>query len=380
VIKIIHLVNTIDAGGAETMLLRLLRHMNRERFQNIVLSLTGTDSLLRDFDVAASSLHTQLVPNQLSTASGIAKIIGVCRRERPEILQTWLYKSDLLGFIAGTLTGIPSICWNIRCSDMGDTYRRGLNGWVVRTLAFMSKRVDAVIVNSDSGHRFHQSLGYAPRRWEVIPNGFELGMFRPNSLARNRIRNEIGIDDMTPLVGLIARFDPAKGHETFFKAASILVEQGVETRFLVAGTGCDPGNEAFTKLIPDTIRQNVILLGHRRDATEVTAALDIACSTSVTEGFSNAIGEAMACGVPCVVTEAGDSSKIVGGTGRVVPIGNANALAMNWHALIEMGRPGLQALGQAARQRIQDNFDIRYIVRRYEDVYDDLSAKVRARA
>jgi glycosyltransferase involved in cell wall biosynthesis len=115
-------------------------------------------------------------------------------------------------------------------------------------------------------------------------------------------------------------------------------------------------------------------MGEREDVEEVTAALDIASLVSYGEGFPNIICEAMACGVPCVVTDVGDSARIVGDAGRVVPSRDPQALAAAWNALIDLGEEGRRGLGMAARQRVKERFDLSDVVREYEKLYTSIAA------
>ncbi|MBI3799920.1 MAG: glycosyltransferase, partial [Deltaproteobacteria bacterium] len=122
------------------------------------------------------------------------------------------------------------------------------------------------------------------------------------------------------------------------------------------------------------IRDRCHLLGHRDDVSRINAALDIACSSSYVEGFPNVIGEAMACGVPCVVTDVGDSARLVGDTGMVVPPKNSQALADAWRELIEAGPDGRSLRGEAARRRISECFSLRAIAAQYTELYEEIVA------
>ena len=192
---------------------------------------------------------------------------------------------------------------------------------VVKLLSRLSRLPDAVVVNSKAGRRWHEGLGYRPRRWEFVPNGFDTVEFRPDASARTGLRAELGLDSNAILVGLVARYDRMKGHEDFLRAAARLHEEHDKVHFVLAGRGVEAGNTALAAIASALGLDGAVhFLGERADVRRVTAALDIAVSASrFGEGFSKAIGEAMACGVPCVVTDVGDAAVLVGETGRVVP-------------------------------------------------------------
>ncbi|MEJ2726124.1 MAG: glycosyltransferase [Deltaproteobacteria bacterium] len=182
---------------------------------------------------------------------------------------------------------------------------------------------------------------------------------------------ELGLDHerSAPLVGYIARFDPMKDHPTFLAGACLLLKERRDVHFVMVGRNIDWRNRRLTAGIPKTLSSNFHLLGERGDVERITAGLDIACSVSSGEGFSNVIGEAMACGTPCVVTDVGDSAFIVGDTGLVVKPRDPEGLVGAWRKLLDLGRGGRSQLGRAARKRIQDHFDISNIVKQYEALY-----------
>lgn len=212
----------------------------------------------------------------------------------------------------------------------------------------------------------------------VVPNGFELSQFKPDLDARFRVRAELGITDQTPLVGLIGRFDPQKNHAGFFEAAGVLHRHIPQVHFVLAGQGVDVSNAALMQTITQAgVLANTHLLGLRNDIPALMATLDVLASSSYGEAFPNVLGEAMACGVPCAVTDVGDSAYIVGDTGRVVESGDMHGLAAALEELLALPLPEKAALSERARARVAEHFEIGAIVRRYEDFYESLLANVR---
>jgi glycosyltransferase involved in cell wall biosynthesis len=207
----------------------------------------------------------------------------------------------------------------------------------------------------------------------IIPNGFETGLFKPDAASRAKFRNELGLAIETPLVGLIGRYDPQKNHFGFLGAAATVAQEFPDAHFVLCGPGVDVQNGELTSRVGDSgFKERIHLLGERPDMPSITAALDIACSSSLGEAFPNVIGEAMACGVPCVVTDVGDSAAIVGSTGKVVPPGDDLALARAVLGLLAMPDAERKALGLRARQRVIDNYSLDQVVRQYELLYESL--------
>jgi glycosyltransferase involved in cell wall biosynthesis len=213
----------------------------------------------------------------------------------------------------------------------------------------------------------------------VIPNGFDLDTFRPDGDARATLRKELRVAESDVLIGLIARFDSQKDHRTFVRAAGLLGEPAYRNvHFLMCGEDVDSGNQALEGWIAEAgISGRCHLLGLRHDVPRINAALDVAVSSSVGEGFSNTIGEAMACGVPCVATDTGDARTLIGDTGRVVSVGDPPSLTHALGALVDLGTDERRKLGIAARQRIAERFSLPVIAARYEALYRDLASHVR---
>ena len=371
-IKILHVISSLDVGGAEMVLYRLVKNMNAARFENQVVSLIHPGKVgekiqalgLRVFSLEMRSGHPDL--------GGLVKLAGLLRRESPDLLQTWLYHADLLGLLAARTAGVP-VLWNIRSSNMDMSHYRRLSGMVLKVCIRLSGWPAAVVVNSSAGQAFHEHLGYHPRRWVYIPNGIDTDQFRPDLSARTALRNELGLASDALLIGLIARFDPMKDHENFMLASGLLAAKEPDVHFVLAGNEVDSLNPFFGNYLErNELRGRLHLLGQREDMPNLMAALDIVSLSSYGEGFPNTIAEAMSCGTPCVVTDTGDSAYLVEKTGIVVAPKDPQALAEGWQQMIALGTAGRKALGAAARRRIQQNFQQDEITRQYERLYESL--------
>jgi|UniRef100_A0A7V6A6B0 glycosyltransferase involved in cell wall biosynthesis len=312
------------------------------------------------------------------TLRAVFRLSGVLRSLRPHIVQTYLYHADLLGYVAARWAEVPNILWNLRQSLMDFSRYRRTTALTVRLCARFSRRVKYILVNSYAGLKAHARLGYDAARMLVVPNGFELSRFRPHPPSYREVRQELGLGPETRLVGMLARFDPQKDHETFLRAAQLVSKRLPEAFFLLAGNGINHNNPAFARLLAaNPINpERLIPLGERSDTPRLLAALDVYVSSSAFgEGFPNAIGEAMACGVPCVVTDVGDSASIVGETGVVVQPGQPHDLARAIKEVLGWPPTGRASRGAAARVRIEQNFDINQIAARLESFYLDLAAR-----
>jgi glycosyltransferase involved in cell wall biosynthesis len=267
--------------------------------------------------------------------------------------------------------GSAPVIWNIRQSLYGfDLEKRG-TARAIRASAWLSSQPAAIIYNSKVSADQHEAIGFNAHRRELIPNGFDCVRFRPDPEARLRTRKKLGLAESDVAIGLIARYHPMKDHRTFLSAAALLEKTGQSARYLLAGRGVDRFNTAITDAVHELgLGNRVMLLGERPDIPEIMASLDMGCLTSAWgEGFPNVIGEAMACGIPVVTTDIGDSSWIVADTGRVVAPGDPTALARAWQELIALGSAGRAALGGLARARIVSDFSLERVIAEYSRLY-----------
>jgi len=205
----------------------------------------------------------------------------------------------------------------------------------------------------------------------VIPNGFDPVAFQPDPAARTALRTELHLSTDTPLIGMVARYDRQKDHQTFVAAAARLHARMPNVHFVLCGNGVDQSNAELVGWVTAAgLSHRCHILGERNDVARVTAALDLATlSSAYGEGFPNVLGEAMACEVPCVATDVGDSAHVVGDTGRIVPARDSDALAGAWGELLTAGNDELEALGQRARRRVLENFSISRVTHAYEAAY-----------
>lgn len=376
-IKIVHVISGLSTGGAEMMLYKLLSRL-QQTFENEVVSLVPTGPIGEKIKTLKVPVRTLGMRRGVPNPAGLYRFIRWLRQDPPHLIQTWMYHADLLGGLAAKLAGGIPVVWNIRHGTFAANDRKRSSHLAMKVCIPLSRWLPTRIVCcSEVSQRFHVDAGYAGAHMIVIPNGFDLSAFMPNPAARASVCQELAIAPETLLIGLVGRFDAQKDHQTFIQAAARLLQQCPEVHFLICGDEITWENSTLADWIDAAgIRHHCHLLGRREDIPRLTAAFDIAVSSSSHgEGFSNVIGEAMACGVPCVVTDVGDAALIVGDTGRVVPPRNPEALASNWHALIALGVEGRERLGRAARDRIAANFNLPVIVAKYEKLYEEIATQ-----
>jgi glycosyltransferase involved in cell wall biosynthesis len=374
-IKVVHIITGLNVGGAEKMLAKILAPL-AGRFDSHVISLTSQGPVATEISRAGAKIYslnmTVAVP---SVTRAFFRLVRLLRGIKPDVIQTWMYHSDLIGGAAARIAGIRAVAWNVRNGDLSSATKLTTRG-VVRLCAALSHFIPTVIVCcSDAARSVHEQAGYNSAKFIVIPNGFDLQRFRPDQQARSDVRRELKVPLDAPIIGLIARFDPQKDHHLFCKAAGRLHRLRPDVHYLLAGAGVDAANRQLADWLSAAgIAKVTRLLGERSDVPRLTAALDIAtCCSAWGESFPNTLGEAAACEVPCVTTDVGDAAAIVGELGWVVPRRDAVALACAWDSALGRSAQERHRLGGEARSRLCTNFEIGAVAARYAALYEALA-------
>jgi glycosyltransferase involved in cell wall biosynthesis len=371
--RIAHVITGLEAGGAEQLLVGVASHLDRTRYEPVVVSLTDRGPLAPALEAAGVPVHEAGFKGSVPDPRAFARLVRQLRELAPDLIETWLYKADLIGSAANRLAGRAPLLWSIHQTNLAATRGLRSNVAAARIGARLSRWVPTLVLCvSKEAADAHATIGYDRAKLRVVPNGFDTDRFRPDPSARARIRSELGWDDATPVVGLVARFDPQKDHATFATAARLVADRVPDVRFLLCGRGVTTDNRELVALFSARgLTGRVALLGVRHDMPAVTAGLDVATSSSAFgEAFSIAIGEAMSTGVPCVATDSGNARTLIGDTGVVVPVRDADALADGVVGLL--GDEHRADRGARAREHIVADYSLGSVVRRYEETYDEV--------
>lgn len=356
---VLHVIAGLGIGGAERVLASLATAPRAAPHRQIVVDLMAEGALAAEIRAAGVEVRELGLSGPLSVPRVVSALARIVREAKPAAVQSWMYYADLLSLWALERSGRRKdtrLYWGVRCSDMDQSRYGAVLRWTIRACARRAQRTDAVVANSYAGRAFHQTLGYAPRAFAVIPNGVDTARFRPDDAARLRVRASLGIDAGAFVALHAARVDPMKDHATLAAVAAARPHM----IFVAAGMGTETlGGPA-----------NLRGLGIRADMPLLYAAADVVLSTSAFgEGFSNVIAEGMAAGLPAVATDVGDARMIVGETGIVVRPRDAAALAAALDALAASG-PGERALRAAgARARIEQRFSLARCVAAFDALH-----------
>lgn len=375
-IRVCHVITGLNAGGAEIMLRNLLAATDRGRFDPVVVSLLPEGLVagaIRELGVPVHSLRLRGV---WDVPAGVVRLTLLLRRLRTDVVQGWMSHANLMAGAAARLAGGLPVAWGIHNVNLDAGSNTRITRSAILVGGVLSNRLAGRIVYCAEAARLsHVAAGYAPSRGVVIPNGFDVEVFRPDPAARAAVRSELGLAADAPVVGLVARWDPLKDHATFVAAAGRLAAERPDVRFVLAGRGVDGENAELLRLMRMAgITDRCHLLGDRRDVARILATLDVSSLASRMEAFPLVVGEAMACGVPCVVTDVGDAARLVGSTGRVVPPGDAEAMAAAWGEILAMPPDARARLGLQARARIVERYSVGVAAERYQSLHLQLAA------
>ncbi len=371
-IRILHLITGLNTGGAEIALLRLLEGLDRNIFDSQVVCIIPTGVIgekIQDLGIPVNSL--EMSPGK-PTLRGLLRLIELLNNFQPDILQTWLYHADLLGLFAAMFTRTQSVIWNIRSAEMDFSQYNILSGLVMRLCAAFSFLPTAIIVNSQAGKTIHTLLGYHPRKWIMIPNGIDTSQFGTFYKLGSKKRLEWNINSEEVVVGHVARIDPQKDHDTLLRAAAKVNIQNPKVHFVCIGEGPVHYWDEKKKLALQLGLTNLLWVGRQTDMPSIYNAFDMLVSSSKGEAFPNVVAEAMACGIPCIVTDTGDSELLVGETGITVQRSNPDALANAIISLAGNSKSYRNEMGIKARQRIIDNFNLTKMIQGYSDLYQNI--------
>lgn len=369
--KIVHIIVGLGVGGAELALKRLLEaHKDNHNYLHSVISLTTTGDVGQQLQMLGFEIRALGMQSALNIPVTLWKLIRLLRTEEPHIVQTWMYHADLLGGFAARLAGIRNVVWGIRSTNIDAKGSRATT--IVRQVcAALSHYLPHTIVCvAHAAWQSHVAVGYDANRMVVIPNGFDFLRLHATAEQRQALRNHCHFENNDLVVGFLGRFHPDKGQHNFVQAAGFLAKKYEDVRFLMVGRDLDASNLQLNQWISDTgFADRFVVLGERSDVPICLAAMDVFCLSSQTEAFPNVVAEAMAMGLPCVVTDVGDAAMLVADTGVVVPKENPEALAIGVGQLLAMPYVARHLLGQKARSRIQTEFSMARCTDRFEAVY-----------
>ncbi|MBI3132370.1 MAG: glycosyltransferase [Acidobacteria bacterium] len=378
--RVLFIIASLASGGAERQLCELVQNMDHARFEvHVVVFYDPVESKEGTFwhllegrtEIGLHSLHK--ARGMAGFLMAIPRLFRLMLQIRPHILHGYA-DGNALALLAGRLFG-TKVIWGIRrtSSDNSKLDARSLRlrRWFIRG----SRLVDLIIFNSEAGRANHLAMGMTPRDATVVPNGFDVSRFSVDPAAGGAQREVWGIPGNAPLIGISGRLHPVKDHPTFLRAAARILTLHPEAWFVCVGHGADPYTRELQALAGELgLADRVRWAGRVVDMRAAYNALSVLVLSSTDEGFPNVIGEAMACGVPCVSTRVGDAAVLVEDTGFIVEVGDDEGLARGVGQLLGESPEQRRARSEAARNRIGQRFSVQALAAHTQDALEGVLA------
>jgi len=364
--KILFLIRALNQGGAQRQLINLSKELHSRGYKITVCVYYSGGELESELISSSIPVISMNKNHRWDVFGFLFNLIRTIKKERPDIIHAYLSTANVLSVLIRLFSLKTRIIWGIRSSNMEmDRY-----DWLWSFSYYLERKLsiftDLIIVNSVSGKQHSEKMGFPKEKMVVIQNGIDTSHYKPDFALRAEFRKEWNIKDNEQLVGLVARLDPKKDHATFIKAAAEISKIRDKVKFIFVGRGDEKYREKLDVLSrKNNLQNSIIWAGVRNDMNAVYNGLDILClSSSFGEGFPNVIGEAMACGKPCVSTDVGDAKVIIGKTGVVVPPQSDQSLARGMITMLS-NLTTVQEREDSAklcRNRILENFDLHTLV------------------
>jgi colanic acid/amylovoran biosynthesis glycosyltransferase len=362
--RLLIVIDELDVGGTEQQIFELVKRIDRRKYLPMVCCFRP-GRIAKEIEALGVHVFRLRKKGKLDL-SLIFALVSLMRRERIDLVQTYLFTANTWARLAAILARVPLIVTSERNVNMWEErYKqllgRGLDRWTQRTIA-----------NSHAVQEYLVGKGIAPQKIAVICNGVDSNRFAHTDTPA-AIKTELTIPVHHQVVGLIARLEPAKDVTTFLRAAALVAQQRQDVSFLIVGGGSLQGNlEREARQLQ--LNGRVVFTGPRRDVPQLLSMCDISVLSSLKEGMSNTIMESMAAGKPMVATNVGGNAELIadGETGFLTPTRDPSVLAAAMQKILD--DPALaQRMGQQAKVRIAQLFSAESLVARTEQLYDELT-------
>lgn len=357
-IKVIHIIPTLGSGGAESMLYKLSKNIDKTKFEFEIITLVGGGFYQEKINRQGIQIHSlNLKRHPFKSVIDLIKII-----KKGDIIHSWMYQSNIIAFLLGKIILKKKVIWGIRRSYIEPKLMNKNTYKIARVSSAISKYVDGIISCTYKGKKSHEDIGYKNDNFTVIPNGFDMSTFSYFDRDYNFSKEIIFIN--------IARWEKLKDHNSLLSALEGIKKKGVKFKLKLIGKNIDNNNKTLKSLILKyNLGNEIVLLGEIEDINKELQESHIYISSSISEGFPNVIGEAMATGLLCIATDAGDSKYILGDERFIVPIISSCEIEKKIVEIINLSRYEKKEISKKNHMYIKNNYSIKEITKQYQEYY-----------
>ncbi|MBN1868079.1 glycosyltransferase [Candidatus Sumerlaeota bacterium] len=379
-IRVFYVVERLARAGTELHLLRVLRHLNRERFEPILCCLNRSmcESELIPGDMPVHLLDARWNLLHPSTLRVYGRLHRLIRETQPDVVHSFLFVSNVLGSLAARRAGVRS-CVSSR-GRMGIEWDANFFHRLTQRRA--DRRIDRILCKTEAMRREIAEHERVPiDKIEVIPNGVDTlhFAFEPDGRAeaRRRLAQEFGIPAEGPLVLAVSNLKPIKNHATLVEAAEILTRRSPTVQIAIVGQG-ESAEDLREIVRTRKLDRTVHLPGHSRDVRVWMRAADVFAAASLSEGMPNALLEAMAMGVAPVLSDIPGHRETALDNAWYFPPKDARALSDALGEALDFPEKRAERV-RANHERVVSSLSLEAMVRRIETVYEELKAGKRER-
>lgn len=372
--KIIHVFPNLAQGGAESQLERLIIHSKKTGIEHVVISLKNDETaLMHRLRKNAVPVYSMGFNSIFSSLLGLFKLRRLLKKivNKDTVIQCWMYHANFVGLLIAISLGLSKkLVWNIRRTELP----KGATGLIATFSASLSNLPGRVVCCAEAAKKSHVAIGYNNRNMLVIHNGIDIEIFRPDNMARAKFRNEISVTENDFVIGMVGRYAPIKGHLYLLQAFERLLsqEEHRSIKLVLVGREIETALPLQALLASSIIKENLILLAERADISQVMPGFDLLCLPSLSEGFPNVVAEAMASGVPALVTNVGDAAIIVDNDDMVVPAADIKKLTEKLSIFLNKSAAEKVDIAERARQFVVSQFSIEHAWQEYYKLYKQI--------
>ncbi len=372
---ICHIINSLNNGGAENILLKLSKHSNKKVYKHHVISLIANGDLIKKFESECEKVHVLNFKKNIFFIIEIFRLYKLVKKIKPNIIIGWMYHSILLTSLIGKILKISNIYWNIRHTELIFFKSSFITILIAKILAYISNKIpNKIIYCSEESKDFHNKFGFSKENSIIINNGVDINLFQYSENKKYEIRKKLSIPDEYFTIGMFANYRLQKNHKLFFDSLNIFNKKKLPFKVLMAGRNIDKKNKhLYSQIKNNNLENNIILLGNIDNIYEIYNCLDIFVLTSnFGESFSNVLIESMSSSVPCITTNIGASAFIVNKSGWVLKEFNkyklSDLLSHVYH--LKLNKKKWDDIINQNRLRVEKNFTLKIMIDKYEKIWN----------